>query len=78
MHYENPLEVEKYTERFLGDGLRYEISDFLSMINGRNSSEFKLTRSESVALADMMEQFLREENRGKREKEHEDMGTQGM
>lgn len=78
VHYENPLEVEKYTERFLGDGLRYEISDFLSMINGRNSSEFKLTRSESVALADMMEQFLREENRGKREKEHEDMGTQGM
>ena len=47
--------MEKYSERFLGDGLRYEISDFLSMINGRNSSEFKLTRSESVALADMME-----------------------
>lgn len=48
VHYENPLEVEKYSERFLGDGLRYEISDFLSMMNGRNSSEFKLTRSESV------------------------------
>lgn len=63
VHYENPLEVEKYSERFLGDGLRYEISDFLSMINGRNSSEFKLTRSESVALAGMMERFLREEKR---------------
>lgn len=63
VHYENPLEVEKYSERFLGDGLRYEISDFLSMINGRNNSEFKLTRSESVVLADMMERFLREENR---------------
>lgn len=63
VHYENPLEVEKYSERFLGDGLRYEISDFLSMINGRNSSEFKLTRSESVALAGMMEHFLREEKR---------------
>ncbi len=63
VHYENPLEAEKYSERFLGDGLRYEISDFLSMINGRKSSEFKLTRSESVALADMMERFLKEENR---------------
>lgn len=63
VHYENPLEVEKYSERFLGDGLRYEISDFLSMINGRNSSEFKLTRSESVALADIMEKFLKAEGR---------------
>ncbi len=63
VHYEDPLEVEKYSERFLGDGLRYEISDFLSMINGRKSSEFKLTRSESVALADIMEQFLKAENR---------------
>lgn len=63
VHYEDPLEVEKYSERFLGDGLRYEISDFLSMINGRNSSEFKLTRSESVALADVMEKFLQAENR---------------
>lgn len=63
VHYENPLEVEKYSERFLGDGIRYEISDFLSMINGRNSSEFKLTRSESVALADIMEKFLKAEGR---------------
>ncbi len=63
VHYENPLEIEKYTERFLGDGLRYEISDFLSMINGSSNSEFKLTRSESVVMADMMEQFLEMENR---------------
>lgn len=63
VHYENPLEVEKYSERFLGDGLRYEISDFLSMINGRNGSQFKLTQDESVALADMMEKFLRAEKR---------------
>ena len=66
VHYENPLEVEKYSERFLGEGLRYEISDFLSMMNGRNSSEFKLTRSESVALADIMEKFLKAEGRVKK------------
>lgn len=63
VHYEDPLKVDKYSEPFLGEGLRYEISDFLSMINGRNSSEFKLTRSESVALADIMEQFLKAEER---------------
>ncbi len=60
IHYENPNAVEKYSERFLGDGLRYEIGDFLSMINGSNKSEFKLTRSESVIFADVMERFLSE------------------
>lgn len=64
VHYENAGEVEKYSERFLGDGLRYEISDCLSMINGNGSSEFKLTRGESVALAGVMEEFMRMEKRG--------------
>lgn len=59
VHHENPSDVEKYSERFLGDGLRYEISDFLSMINGSNKSEFKLTRGESVTMASVLEQFLR-------------------
>lgn len=63
VHHENPNDVEKYSDRFLGDGLRYEISDFLSMINGSDKSEFKLTRSESVAFADVMERFLKENRR---------------
>lgn len=63
VHREDAGDVEKYSDRFLGDGLRYEISDFLSMINGSSKSEFKLTRSESVAFADVMERFL-EGNRG--------------
>jgi choline-phosphate cytidylyltransferase len=60
VHRGNADEVEKYSERFLGDGLRYEISDFLSMINGSSKSEFKLTRSESVTMAGIMEKFLKE------------------
>ncbi len=60
VHYESPKDVEKYSDRFLGDGLRYELSDFLSMINGSNKSNFKLTRSESVAFAEVMERFLKE------------------
>ena len=60
VHYEDEERVEKYSETFLGDGLRYEISDFLSMINGSNNSEFKLTRGESIALAEIMEVFLQE------------------
>lgn len=61
VHYEDAGRVDKYSEIFLGDGLRYEISDFLSMINGNGNSEFKLTRGESVAMAEIMERFLKKE-----------------
>ena len=61
VHYEDAREVEKYSERFLGDGLRYEISDFLSIINGNGNNEFKLKSSESIAIASLMEKFLRTE-----------------
>ncbi|MCI9033369.1 MAG: Gfo/Idh/MocA family oxidoreductase [Lachnospiraceae bacterium] len=66
VHYEDANRIEKYSETFLGDGLRYEISDFLSMINGSNNSEFKLTRGESVVLAGIMEQFLKGEKRNRK------------
>ncbi len=73
VHYEDAGKVDKYSETFLGDGLRYEISDCLSMINGSDNSEFKLTCGESVALAGIMEQFMKAENRS-----YENMGTQGL
>ena len=57
VHRENPDDVEKFSERFLGDGLRYEISDMLSMINGDKKKYFKLTRGDSVALAGILEKF---------------------
>jgi len=63
VHYEKEERTEKYSEIFLGDGLRYEISDFLSMINRSNRNEFKLTCSESIALAYFMEQFMKVEKR---------------
>ena len=70
VHYEDPGEVEKYSERFLGDGLRYEISAFLSMIDGDDKDRFKLTWEDSIALAGIMERFLTLEGR-----ENEDMGA---
>lgn len=63
VHYEDASKVEKYSERFLGDGLRYEISDMLNQINGNHRSEFKLTRSESITMSGIMEEFLKKENR---------------
>lgn len=63
VHYENPSQVDKYSERFFGDGLRYEIRDFLNVINGDDKSVFKLTRSESITMAEIMEMFLLQEHR---------------
>ncbi|MBO4779494.1 MAG: hypothetical protein J5497_02535 [Selenomonadaceae bacterium] len=41
----------------MGDGLRYELSDMIAHINGTETTDFKLTAKESVALAKVMEQF---------------------
>ena len=59
-HHENHEDIEKYSDRFLGDGLRYEVSDFLSLVNGGTECEFKLSREESIIMADIMERFLKE------------------
>ena len=59
VHYEDVNRVDKYSEVFLGDGLRYEISEFLFRINHGGKEDFKLTRGESITLAGIMEQFLK-------------------
>ena len=56
--YEDFTQNEKVFTKYLGDGLRYELSDFVSAINGNPRGGFKLTRNESVAFADIMERFL--------------------
>ena len=64
VRFENQEQNEKYFFKFLGDGLRYELSDFVSLLNGYSNKAFKLTKSESISLAYIMENFLLE--RGKR------------
>lgn len=63
VHHEIPNDVERFSERFLGDGLRYEICDLLSMINGDTRKDFKLTRGDSEAMAEIMELFMKEMGR---------------
>ena len=64
VHYEDPNRVEKYTEPYLSFGLRYEISDFLAQL-GAEKNDFKLTRSESIAMAEIMEKFREEKKHAK-------------
>jgi len=67
VRYEDPGQIETYTPKFVGDGLRYEIGDFLSQINGYGGHAFKLTQEESVAMADLVEQFM--DKRGRQREE---------
>ena len=57
--YEDYNRNEKVYTKYLGEGLRYELSDFVSTINGFHRGEYKLTRDESIAIADIMEKFLK-------------------
>lgn len=58
VHYEDPSKIDKYATTFLGDGLRYELSDFVYSINGYGGREYKLTSGESIVMADIIERFM--------------------
>ena len=62
VRYEDSSQNEKYFSKFLKDGLRYEIGDFVSSINGFGEKHFKLTKGESITLAGIMEKFLKMRN----------------
>ncbi|MDR0305579.1 MAG: Gfo/Idh/MocA family oxidoreductase [Chitinispirillales bacterium] len=59
--YEDTAQNEKYFFKFQGEGLRYEVNEFATMINSSEKKGFKLTAGESTAIAEIMEKFL--ENR---------------
>lgn len=63
VHYEDPGKVDKYEDVFVGDGLRYEISEFLDLINGRGGHEERINADESAALAEIIELFLSKQKR---------------
>lgn len=62
VRYEDQTKNKKYFYTYDGDGLRYEIQEWLSMIvNGRRSC-YKLRRRESVTIAEIIEKFRNNEN----------------
>ena len=50
-------------DQLFRDGLRYEICDLLSMINGDTKRDFKLTRGDCGTIAGIMEKFQKEMGR---------------
>lgn len=63
VRYEDPNVIEHYEPNFQGDGLRYEISEFVGKINGTERRNYKLTKQESIAMSRIVEKFMKEHNR---------------
>lgn len=57
MRFENISETNKYFYKFEGDGLRYEILEFVKMVNGKTLSGTRLKPEESIAIAKIIETY---------------------
>jgi glycerol-3-phosphate cytidylyltransferase len=57
--FEDPRQNKKYYYKFDGDGLRYELAEFASMIRNETAESFKLRASESIAIAGIIEEARR-------------------
>ena len=62
VRYEDQTKNKKYFYSYDGEGLRYEIQEFLSMIVNNRRSCYKLRRRESVAIAQIIEKYRNGEN----------------
>lgn len=62
VRYEDQTKNKKFFYSFDGEGLRYEIQEFLSMIVNNRRSCYKLRRRESVAIAEIIEKFRNGDN----------------
>lgn len=71
VHYEDPGKVEVYEPTFQGEGFRYEISDFVSKVNGIDRHGYKLTAEEAIAMAGITEEFMKEKNKDKKMQKRE-------
>lgn len=62
VRYEDLSENKKHYYKFEGDGLRYELAEFVSLINKESYQTFKLKQSDSVAINSIIGQYLKGEN----------------
>lgn len=62
VRYEDQTKNKKYFYSYDGEGLRYEIQEFLSMIVNNRRSCYKLRKEESEAIAAVIEKYRNGEN----------------
>ncbi len=57
VRYEDRTKNKKYFYSYDGEGLRYEIQEFISMIINKRRGSYKMKKEESVLIADIIEQY---------------------
>lgn len=57
VRYEDQTKNKKYFYSYDGEGLRYEIQEFISMIINGHRSCYKLRRRESIVIAEIIEKY---------------------
>lgn len=57
LRYEDLNKTRKYFSKFEGDGLRYEINEFLMLINNPDRNYLKVNNEESTAIISVIEKF---------------------
>lgn len=57
LRYEDLNQTRKYFYKFDGDGLRYEINDFLIEMNNPQWKQYKFMNSESIVIAAIIERY---------------------
>nr|WP_240672276.1 Gfo/Idh/MocA family oxidoreductase [Anoxybacillus flavithermus] len=62
VRYEDSNMNKKYYYKFEGDGLRYELAEFLSLINKQDLQSYKLKEEESIQIIRIIEKFMSREN----------------
>lgn len=58
LRFEDQNQNKKYFHTYAGDGLRYEIKDFISAILSKDHFYSKLSKKENIAMAELQELFM--------------------
>ena len=58
LRYEDPNQNKKFFHTYAGDGLRYEIKDFVSAILAKEYFYSKVSIKENIKMAEVQEQYL--------------------
>lgn len=61
VRFEDQTQNQKFFYKFENDGLRYELAEFVSMVQTNRLSTYKLSRSESISIISVIDNFLRRE-----------------
>ena len=65
IRYEDPNRVETFEPKFQGDGLRYEMSEFVAQIYKSDKNGYLLTRGEIIAMSEITEIFMKNRQRAR-------------